>query len=140
MTQKYSRAQRRADYARLKKKRQYHWGYGHKNGWGREAEGRGEICFMTPRVAGGVVNTPTPCSCEMCRNERNSAFADNPLTMQERRALDYYNDSVEEYYDWISWSYWDWYEDNYDTNPWTFELEYNYFETWKWARARGWIN
>ena len=135
MTHKFSRAQRRADRVRLKEKRQYHWGYGHKNDWGRDAE-RGEICYMPPKVAGSVIETPTPCSCEMCRNERHSAFADNPLTMQERRQLDSFKDGLEEYY--IGFDDWDWWyaTDDYDDFYWS--RDYEEYINWKWAKARGW--
>lgn len=98
MVTKFSRAQRRHDRVRLKRKRQYYWGYGYKQQWyARPPENsRGEIDFMSPRTAGLIVNTAKPCSCQMCCNWRKSAFADNPLTLQEQRALHSFYDQIEE--------------------------------------------
>ncbi len=89
MVNKYSRAQRRHDRARLKVKRQYHWGYGHKSDWGRDIAdiADGKINYMSPEVAGGIVDTPTPCSCWMCINPRRGTGIDKVLTMQERKAF-----------------------------------------------------
>jgi hypothetical protein len=97
MVEKYARAQRRSDRARLKTKRQFHWGYGRKDA-SVSGPPSGGINFMSPGVAGGVVNTPTPCSCWMCGNPRRSSnnWADSRLTMQERKALASYIDQVEE--------------------------------------------
>lgn len=131
MTHKFSRAQRRADRARLKVKRQFHWGYGHKNNWGREVA-RGEICFMDPSVAGTVVNTPTPCSCWMCGNPRHTLSNGSPLTRQEQKADDSFNDGLEDYQDWLDYCYWDYFDD-YD--DWRLDDEY---QKWKWRKARGW--
>lgn len=90
-----SRALRRHHRARLKIKRQFHWGYGRKSSWS-EPE-RGQINFMNPRTAGFVVNTATPCSCWMCHNPRRVGGWSGPrLTMQELKALDAYYDSMEE--------------------------------------------
>ena len=89
MTKKYSRAQRRADYARIKKSRRNHWGYG-RQGWRSYCHvGTKE---MPPEVAGSVVNTPTPCSCYMCGNPRKNSWAHgmDRLTMQELKAIDSY--------------------------------------------------
>lgn len=47
-------AQRRADRARLRKKRGRYW-------WGHR---------LTAKEASMVVDTPTPCSCWMCGNPR----------------------------------------------------------------------
>ena len=91
MVIKYSRAQRRHDYARLKKKRQYYWGYG-RYGF-RFAD---ETVYMPPRTLGFLVRTAKPCSCEMCRNERNSWYSDNPLTLQERKAEDSYKEQIKD--------------------------------------------
>lgn len=98
MVVKYSRAQRRHDYARLKNKRQYHWGYGHKDEWNGRNANRGMISFMPKDVAGMVADTPAICSCEMCKNERRSAFSDSPLTMQERRREYDLQEGLDEYY------------------------------------------
>lgn len=40
-------------------------------------------------------DTPTPCSCEMCRNPRRSRWANgtSKLTMQERKALNKINET-----------------------------------------------
>lgn len=116
MTMKYSRAQRRADYARLKEKRQTHWGYGNQ-GWRQYC--KHAPVKMSPALAGMVANTPTPCSCYMCGNPRRNSWADDPLTMQERKAADQYADEVEwnfglyGYYDYSD----DWYEDCCDEDP-----------------------
>jgi len=45
MTEKYSRAQRRADRKRIIVKRQFHWGYGHKQEWWADNK-KGEIHSM----------------------------------------------------------------------------------------------
>lgn len=64
-----SRALRRAERARLKKNRRFWWRIDHAEpGW-EDAWGR-------------LVDTPTPCSCPMCGNERK--YFGIP-TMQERR-------------------------------------------------------
>jgi len=92
MVIKHSRAQRRHDYLRLKSKRQFHWGYGHKDEWAcRMPEEAGEINFMSPHTAGFVTRTPTPCSCWMCQNPRHAGWEES-LTMQELKALDNFND------------------------------------------------
>jgi hypothetical protein len=123
MIVKNSRAQRRHDRARLKKKRQFHWGYGHIDKWaGRTPDVAGNINYMPARIAGSVVNTPTPCSCEMCRNLRKSAWNDSPLTIQERKAESAYIDGVEEYEvrDYWYWYWWDeedYFLDFYGDNP-----------------------
>ena len=95
MVNKYSRAQRRHDRARIKSKRQYHWGYGHKNGWNVWPMvdcKRGHIYYMSNRQAGLILNTSTPCSCWMCGNPRQTLSNGSSLTMQERRALDNFKD------------------------------------------------
>jgi hypothetical protein len=61
-------AQRRAEIARLKKKRQV-W-------WGRK---------LPAELVGRAVDTPKPCSCWMCGNARKY-FGD--LTRQELRLRD----------------------------------------------------
>ena len=42
--------------------------------------------------------TPTPCSCDMCRNPRHSKYYNSitKLTMQERKDLDVCKSSLEE--------------------------------------------
>ena len=72
------RAIRRKHTARLKKKRANY----HTNG----------------RKDGRIVNTPCPCSCHMCCNERSSDWSKGKekLTVQERR-LESISDLVEEY-------------------------------------------
>jgi len=99
MIEKHSRAQRRHDRARLKVKRQFHWGYGHICAWaGRTPAEAGEINYMPPRVAGGVVNTPTPCSCYMCGNPRRNGWTEDAKTMQERKAYEDYKSQLGDYY------------------------------------------
>ncbi len=109
MVIKNSRAQRRHDIARLKKKRHGHWGYG-KQGWRRHSHN--EFVKMSPSVAGMVVNTPTPCSCYMCGNPRRNSWAESPLTMQERKAESSYADGLDEY-DECNYTYWWEYYDDY---------------------------
>ena len=111
MTIKNSRAQRRHDRARLKKKRHAHWGYG-KQGWrsfcGTERDSQ---YAMSPATLGMVVNTPTPCSCYMCGNPRRAPWVDHALTMQERKAEESYADGVEEYVSWRhGWYWWEGYD------------------------------
>ncbi len=91
---KFSRAQRRADYRRLKNKRKNHWGYG-TNGWRGYWEHGLEV--MSKRQAGMVVNTPAPCSCWMCCNPRHS-YMEKTLTRQELKAKDSFKDGVAEYF------------------------------------------
>lgn len=93
----FKRALRRHHRARIKKARQYHWGYGRKERWANTPpENAGEINFMTPRTAGFIVNTAKPCSCHMCCNPRRSVWSDNPLTMQELKALDNFHDQMDD--------------------------------------------
>ena len=91
---KFSRAQRRFDYARLKAKRSTYWGYG-LNGWraGYQEHGFG---IMSDRQAGMVTNTPTPCACWVCQNPRQTFSWGSPLTMQEQKAFDNYKDQYDE--------------------------------------------
>ena len=98
MVIKYSRAQRIADRARIKTKRQFHWGYGHKDEWAcRMPEAAGVINYMPAKTAGIIINTPTPCSCWMCQNPRHMGYSmKESLTRQELKALDNYNDQVKE--------------------------------------------
>jgi len=66
------RAIRRAERERLKHKRAENWG-----GW---AKGN-------PKRLGKLIDTPKPCSCNMCGNARKYF---NEETIQERR----YNDNA----------------------------------------------
>jgi hypothetical protein len=67
------RAERRHHRQRLKAKRR-----GHQGGIAIELDLPGKISFW--------VNTPTPCSCYMCRNERTGkGNRASGLTMQELR-------------------------------------------------------
>lgn len=88
------RAMRRHHYARLKKARNSYWGYGIQNWRGTCQE---EIVNMSPAQAGMVTRTPTPCSCHMCGNPRRNVWlkAKDCLTMQEKKALDSYEDQIE---------------------------------------------
>ncbi len=121
MTIKNSRAQRRHDRARLKKKRQYYWGYGHISEWiGRTPDVAGEINYMSPATAGFVVNTPAPCSCYMCGNPRRNSWGESPLTMQERKAEESYFAGLDEVLDadTYRWEKYDaYYDDWYGENP-----------------------
>ena len=100
MTQKFSRAQRRSDYARLKRKRQFHYGYGYKDEWNGMSPKAGDINFMPEDVAGKVTRTPCNCSCWMCGNPRRGAadWGLGKLTKQEVVALDKFADSFNEWY------------------------------------------
>lgn len=60
--ERFNRAVRRHQVARLKQKRKNYWGYG--RAYGRETE------VMNPAQLGKVVQYPHPCSCWMCRNNR----------------------------------------------------------------------
>jgi hypothetical protein len=64
-----ARAERRHHRERLKKNRRVHWG---------------RDLSQNPEVLARAINTPTPCSCWMCGNERRA----NGRTMQERRAAE----------------------------------------------------
>jgi hypothetical protein len=73
------RAVRRHHRDRLKCRRKYYHG-----------RGSGPTdAPITEEFLGRMVDTPTPCSCQMCRNPRRSAWykVEEKLTMQERRAL-----------------------------------------------------
>lgn len=61
-----SRAKRRHHRARLKRARQFYYG---------------ENLADYPVKWGKSIDTPTPCSCYLCRNPRR----DGGLTIQERR-------------------------------------------------------
>lgn len=65
------RAERRAHIERLKRKRRTYYGGMHAD---------------SPQRLGGLIDTPTPCSCQMCCNPRRSKWGPH-LTMQERRAM-----------------------------------------------------
>lgn len=90
-----TRAIRRFHRARIMKNRQNYWGYG-KHGWRSYCE-HGTVNMNETR-SGQVINTPTPCSCSMCGNQRKNTWegAYMCLTIQERSALDNYNDYMEE--------------------------------------------
>lgn len=91
MVIKHSRAQRRHDRRRLKRKRKNLWGYGTSSWRGEE---------MPPDVSGMVVATPKNCSCPMCCNPRRSDWykKEEKLTMQERK-LECIGDLINEYYE-----------------------------------------
>jgi hypothetical protein len=63
-----SRANRRDQRARLKKKRRFRWGRDLRN---------------DPQTLSALVDTACPCSCAMCDNPRKFT---GELTLQERRA------------------------------------------------------
>ncbi len=96
MFKNMARAIRRHHKARLKKNRKNYWGFG-KYGW------RGSVTSslyeeMDETCSGIVINTPTPCSCWMCRNPRHSDWLSkkSKLTMAERRMLDNYKNDIRE--------------------------------------------
>ena len=64
-----NRALRRHHRERLKKKRRFHWS---------------RDLSKDPKILSRVIDTPTPCSCWMCRNLRKSEGE----TLQERRKDD----------------------------------------------------
>ena len=121
MTQKYSRAQRRADYARLKNKRRNHWGYG-RDGW--RSYCHDGIKEMPNEVAGSVVNTPTPCSCYMCGNPRKNSWAHgmDRLTIQEQKAFDSYKAGLEEVIDADTYR-WEKYDPWWGDEEWDFSAD-----------------
>jgi len=92
MFKNMSRAERRHHRARLKKNRRNYWGYG-RQGWNIF-----DIKEMSAYQAGVVTRTPTPCSCYMCGNQRHNTWQNKKecLTMQERKALEDYNNQMEE--------------------------------------------
>ena len=92
MCKNSTRAMRRHHYARLKNNRKQHWGYGNQN-WRGTCQA--EVVNMSPKTAGFVTRTPTPCSCYMCGNPRRAAW-ENPLTIQERKAEEAYEYQIEE--------------------------------------------
>jgi len=67
MIKKYSRAQRRHDRERLKKKRSTYWDY---------------TWYLENNSLGIMLNTPARCSCYMCGNPRRY-FGE--VTMQEKK-------------------------------------------------------
>lgn len=146
MTIKFSRAQRRADRARLKVNRQFYWGYGRKDNWFKRIPERGVIDYMNPRQASNVVNNPASCSCWMCGNPRRGACPNysnmGTLTKQEMDAKANYEDGVKEWVDYFLFgrTYWDDdnpFEEARESERWEYEQEE--FKNWKWAKARGWV-
>ena len=133
MTIKHSRAQRRHDRARLKKKRRNHWGYG-RQGW--RSYCHVGINEMSKAQAGMVVNTPTPCSCYMCGNPRRNSWGESPLTIQERKAWDAAIDSIEEYTD-IGTYRWERYD--YFYNDWDLYIDEDPADDWylRWMYIKG---
>jgi hypothetical protein len=64
--EKFNRAERRAQTARLKAKRKHYWGYGH-------AYGQEGVSEMSPTQLGRVVQYPQACSCPLgCANARGA--------------------------------------------------------------------
>lgn len=61
--EKFNRAERRAQVERLKRNRQFYYGYGKRI---EHTDQR----FMTERQLGQVVQYPAACSCTMCGNAR----------------------------------------------------------------------
>lgn len=62
--EKFNRAVRRHHVARLKKARQFYWGYG-------KSQGREMGQAMPARQLGRAVQYPQMCSCPMCGNQRD---------------------------------------------------------------------
>ncbi len=73
------RAIRRHHRKRLKKNRRYHWG---------------RDLINEPKILAVAVNTPCSCSCAGCGNPRRHSW-ENPLTIQERKALEDAKDQME---------------------------------------------
>jgi len=90
-----TRAKRRYHRARLINNRKCHWGYG-LHGWRNDSTS--EFTTMPKELKGLVANTPTPCSCDMCGNPRRTGWLKkyDKLKMQEKKALDNYNNQLEE--------------------------------------------
>lgn len=59
--EKAPRAVRRHHRYRLKKNRRFHWGC--------------DLSDRSDRIRGMLINTPTPCSCYGCGNQRHNPFA-----------------------------------------------------------------
>lgn len=64
-----SREHSRHHRERLKKSRRFHWG---------------RDLLAEPTVMAKAINTPTPCSCWMCGNQRKHVGG----TLQERRVME----------------------------------------------------
>ena len=73
--EKFNRAERRAQVERLKRNRQFYYGYGQR------AEHTDQV-FMSPRQLGRVVQYACACSCPMCGNARRHF---GHRTIQEQR-------------------------------------------------------
>jgi len=87
------RAVRRHHVQRLKHRRRHYWGYG------SPSHGYLSSCptEMDGTQLGKVVHTPHPCSCPSCGNpRRHSWFKIERLTLQERKALDQYQEQLDE--------------------------------------------
>lgn len=71
--EKLNRAVRRHHVKRLKKTRQYYWGYGYPFSFynsGKDKIGLPGITTMAPNQLAKVVKNPQQCSCMGCGNQR----------------------------------------------------------------------
>jgi len=95
MFKNMARANRRHQRARIKHNRQGYWGYGK---YGHRSYCIHGIIEMPAKTAGIVASTPTPCSCLMCCNPRHNGWETKKecLTMQEKKALEDYNNQIKE--------------------------------------------
>lgn len=79
--EKFNRAERRAQVARLKQKRKFYFGGGFDN---ETISGYNQHIPLEGRQLGRVVQYPAMCSCPMCGNSRRH-FGER--TIQEQRLM-----------------------------------------------------
>jgi len=90
MVNKYSRAQRRHDRARLNKRAK-----GKLGGWGWYPDVWTDKEIQ--RYIGRFRDNMKACSCWMCKSPRKNRWLGNLLTLQELKAKDAYKDGIEDY-------------------------------------------
>ena len=98
MVVKYSRAERRHHAARMKKRAKFiietQWWFTNLEAYYEP----GNKNHSAEQTANRMFNNMKVCSCYMCCNERRNPYTDNPLTMQEQKALDSYYDQLDDYF------------------------------------------
>jgi hypothetical protein len=93
MHQSKGREDRRFQIERLKNNRKGYWGYG----FGRGTKYIEPPDPMSPKQLGVVVQTPHPCSCRACGNQRRTGNNGlERLTLQEHRWLQQYKEQISE--------------------------------------------
>jgi len=108
MVVKYSRAERRRHTARMKSRAKFiietQWWFMDMESYLEERDIRQDIVTVRKGVmalnqrVNRMYNNMKVCSCHMCCNVRRSNWAESPLTLQELRALDAFNDGLDDYY------------------------------------------